>query len=392
MVYLAHGSFWMILRQVATSLIAFGMAIAFANLLPKETYGAYKYVLSTAILLAITTMSGINTSLTRSVAKGYEGSMMQALYSRVRWGVLGSLLALGIVLYYDIQGSTMLSMAFLIVMVFLPFKSSFSVYQSFWQGKQRFDFFSKLGIFQELLATIPLFIALFLTDDLFLIILVYFCAQTFASALLFFFTLHRRSNDEQDPEAISFGKHLSLSGMLFAIANNCTDIILWHLLGPVPVAVYAFATRPPQELRRVFTEAFPIALPKFAQRSKEEIQRTLLKKIAKLYLAIVPCVIGYILVAPFIFQLFFPAYLEAVRYSQIFSLTILFAPLSLFGIVFQALGRTREMYVISILSPILLIAALLIFVPLYGLMGAVIALLAEIAIQSIVVITLFKRM
>ena len=60
--------------------------------------------------------------------------------------------------------------------------------------------------------------------------------------------------------------------------------------------------------------------------------------------------------------------------------------------MFQALGRTREMYVICILSPILMIDALLIFVPLYGLMGAVIALLAEIAIQSIVVITLFKRM
>ena len=40
MVYLAKGSFWMMAKQVGVSIISFGLAIAFANLLPQETYGA----------------------------------------------------------------------------------------------------------------------------------------------------------------------------------------------------------------------------------------------------------------------------------------------------------------------------------------------------------------
>lgn len=392
MVYLTRGSFWMMARQVALSLVAFGMAIAFANLLPQETYGAYKYILSVAILLAITTLSGINTALTRSVAKGYEGSMLQSLSTRIRWGILGSIMALFVVLYYEIQGNRALSLAFLIVLLFLPLKSSFSVYQSYWQGKQRFDTFSKLGILQEVLATIPLLAALALTDNLTTVILVYFLAQTCASAVLFAYTLRHVVNQNRDPETIRLGKHFSFSGVLFTIANNCTDIILWHLLGPVPVAVYAFATRPPQELRRLFTESFPIALPKFSQRDVGEIKATLLKKIARLYVLLLPCVAVYILVAPFVYQWFFPAYLEAVRYSQVFSFSILFAPLSLFGMMFQAQGRTREIYILSILSPLLLIAALFIFVPIFGLMGAVIALLSELAVQAVVSLVLFKRL
>jgi len=42
MVYLAHGGFWLTLGQIISSAASFLLAIAFANLLPKETYGTYK--------------------------------------------------------------------------------------------------------------------------------------------------------------------------------------------------------------------------------------------------------------------------------------------------------------------------------------------------------------
>ena len=51
MVYLAHGGFWLSFGQIISSLSSFLLAIAFANLLPKETYGNYKYILSIASIL-----------------------------------------------------------------------------------------------------------------------------------------------------------------------------------------------------------------------------------------------------------------------------------------------------------------------------------------------------
>jgi O-antigen/teichoic acid export membrane protein len=392
MVYLAKGSFWMMTRQVMVSLIAFGMAIAFANLIPKETYGAYKYALSVSLLLATATLSGINTSLTRSVANGFDGSLIPALYARIKWGILGSAVGLSVVAYYGLQGNTTLVLVFAVVVVFLPFKSSFSVYQAYWQGKQQFDRFTKLSILQEVFSAGAILVTLFLTQDLFLLIFMYFCAQTAVSGVLYLYTLRRRTNDHVDGQMISYGKHVSMAGILFAISNNSLDIILWHFIGPTAVAIFAFANRPPQELRRVFTEAFPIALPKFSQSSKEEIKQTLPMKVVKLYLILIPSVILYILIAPSIFQLLFPQYLEAAFYSQVLSLSILFAPLSLFGIVFQALGRTRELYITSTFSTVVLIPALMLGAWLSGLIGLIIAWFIVQIIGACVVFYLFKRM
>ena len=392
MVYVARGSFWMMVRQGVVSLLSVGMAIAFANLLPQEVYGAYKYVLSVAVLLAITTLSGINTSLTRSVAQGFDGTVARALSTRMRWGLIGTALAFVGVAYYGWQGNMTLATVFIVVALFVPLKSSFSVYRSYWQGKKRFDVFAKYAIIQELIATVPLLIALFLTDELLLIVGTYFCAQTVASAVLYAVTVRQIQSHRVDETSNTLGKHLSFSGVLHTVANNITDIILWHLLGPAAVAVFTFATRPPMELRRLFTQAFPIALPKFSQRSKEDIQRTLLPKIGMLYLVFIPVIILYILAAPFLFQWLFPQYINAVFYSQLYALTILFAPLSLFGIVFQALGKTREIYLLSIASSVLIITCLLIFVPWLGLLGAVIATLVELFLLSLASLYLFKRM
>ena len=382
----------MMARQIVATLISFGMAIAFANLVSKDVYGSYKYVLSIATLLAIPTLSGINTSLVRAVSQGFEGTVPKALYTRLSWGVFGGLGALTIAFYYWIQSNFELSLIFFVIATLVPLKSSFSVYQSFWQGKKRFSMFSKLAILQDVIASVPLLITLFLSQSLLVIVFVYFFSQTVASVSMYLYTLRHISKAGYDHHSLTLGKHISLSNVLFTISNNATDIILFHFLGPASVAMFAFATRPPRELKRIFTESFPIALPKFSQRSKEEIQDTLLKKIGMLYVILIPATIFYIVVAPFVFKFAFPAYLDVVRYSQLYSISILFAPLPLFGIAFQALGKIKEMYILSLVSPSFFILAMLILVPPFGVLGAVTASLASLVFGMMATLYLFKRM
>ncbi len=45
MIYLVKGGFWLTLGQIISSVSSLLLVIAFANLLPKETYGIYKYFL-----------------------------------------------------------------------------------------------------------------------------------------------------------------------------------------------------------------------------------------------------------------------------------------------------------------------------------------------------------
>ena len=46
MIYLAKGGFWLTLGQIISSVSSFALAVAFANFLPKEVYGNYKYIIS----------------------------------------------------------------------------------------------------------------------------------------------------------------------------------------------------------------------------------------------------------------------------------------------------------------------------------------------------------
>ena len=89
MVYLAKGGSWFALGTALSWLISFGTALAFANLIPKETFGAYQYVLSIVGIFGIMTLTGMNTAISRAAARGKDGSLFEALKEKIRWGLLG---------------------------------------------------------------------------------------------------------------------------------------------------------------------------------------------------------------------------------------------------------------------------------------------------------------
>lgn len=392
MVYLMGGSSWLMAKQVAMVAIAFVVAIGFANLIPAETYGTYKYVMSLGAILAIPTLAGMNTSLVRSVARGQEGSFLPIFYTRLWWGFLGTLASVGVASYYFIQGNPMLAWAFVITGFFVPWQNAFTVYKSLWQGRRKFGVLARAVVLQEVLASAPVVAALFLTDDILVIIATYSIAWTVTSGLFFLHAIRTIRSGTNDPDAIPYGKHLSVMGIFGTIANQIGNIVVWTQLGAVPMAVYAFAVRPPQELKRLFTESFPIAFPKFSVSTKSEIKRTLLKKVAKLYLVLVPIIVIYIIGAPYLYRIFFPQYVDAIFYSQLFSVTILFIPMTLFGIVFQAQAQTKTLYLLSVISPIITLAGLLIFIPIYGLLGAFIAPIVMQAIGLGITLFFFLKM
>ena len=69
MVYLAKGASWLTSGQIISSFAIVLLAIAFANLIPRETYGTYKYVISVVGALSIFTLPGINTAVVQAVAR-----------------------------------------------------------------------------------------------------------------------------------------------------------------------------------------------------------------------------------------------------------------------------------------------------------------------------------
>ncbi len=374
MVYLAKGGFWLTFGQIISSLSVFLLAIAFANLLPKETYGTYKYILSLLGLLAIPTLSGMGTAITRSVAQGNDGSFLPALKLKIRWGLFGGLTSLGLSGYYYFQGNIELMFAFLISAIFIPFMDSFALYGSLLQGKKKFEVSSKYGISIKIIASLSIFITLYFTKNLFAILFVYLASYTLLRLILLKLSLKYIENKKEDPDTISYGKHLSLMSVIGVVASQIDKLLAWHFVGPAELAIYSIAVAMPEQIKGVFKNVGILALPKFAEKSSEEIKKNIYKKMWQFFIVLILIVTAYWFLAPIIFKLLFPQYLGSVFYSQVFGLSlVLLAFINLGDVYLKSQHKQKELYKINIYSSIIQIFLLFIFIYYFGLWGVIFA-------------------
>lgn len=393
MVYLAKGGFWLGLGQSVTSLAALALTFAFANLLSAKTFGTYRYVLSVAGILAIPTLSGMNTALLQAVARGKEGSFIPILKTKLKWGTLASLGSIITGGYYLLQGNNTLGFAFLIISLFLPLINSFIIYESFWGGKKRFDIQNKYRIITHILATCIVILTLIFTKNIFIILLAYFSSWTVLHFIFLGLTMKKVNfNKEQDEKTIPYGKHLSLLSIMGKVDNNLDKIILWHFLGPASIAIYFIALALPLKIKDVFKVIPGLAMPKFSQRTSEELKKTVPKRMLQMLVIITPIIVLYIILAPFIFKLLFPKYLQFVAYSQVYALALFAVPRSLAGTSLSAKMKTKSLWISNLVLPPIYILSLFILVPQFGIWGAISALLILEAITFSLQFYLFKKM
>ena len=393
MVYLAKGGTWLSLGQITSSVAAFLLSIAFANLLPKETYGTYKYVLSLVSLLAIPTLPGMTSAIIRAVAKGHEGAFLPAIKTKIKWGLFSALASLTLALYYYLQGNNILAICFLIVAIFLPFMDALGMYNAYLSGKKMFGLNTWYNVSSQVASILLMIATIWFFKNIFLIIFTYFAANTFFNILILRATLKKhKPNNLDDKLTIAYGKNLSLITILGTISGSLDKILLFHYLGAGALATYAFAQAPINQSRSFFKTILTLAFPKIAASDNETIKKTLPPKMIKFFIFMAVCVIAYILLAPFLFGLLFPKYFEAIKYSQLFSLILLFFPQKLIGTALEAKAQTKALYFISISSSTLRILLYFILLPIYGIYGAIYANIIPYAWNTIIQIYFFKKL
>ncbi|MDI6591331.1 MAG: oligosaccharide flippase family protein [Patescibacteria group bacterium] len=390
MVYVAKGGFWWLLGRICIFLITLGTMAAFANLVSKETYGAYRYILSVMGILAIFTLPGMDTALIRAVAKGYEKMIFPCAKSKFFWALIGSGICFIISIWYFFYQNFPLGISFLIAGIFLPFYNTFSLFLYFWQGKKRFDIQSQYLILYYLLITLVLIPVIFLTDNLILIVFVYFLAQTLFGAIFFKLTLRKISNQNEEKETVSFGKHLTLMGSAVLLGEGIDKIIIWHFLGSVAVAIYSFAQIPILRIRELIP-IFPLALPKLSEKNLKEIKKGIFEKFLKLFFFSIPFALFFILISPYLYKILFPAYSESIPYFQVLSLILILAPFSLLGTSLVAEMKKKELYIIQFATPFLQIILFLVLIPFYGIWGAIFAILISQIFNGGLVLYFFKK-
>ncbi|MBU0646684.1 oligosaccharide flippase family protein [Patescibacteria group bacterium] len=393
MVYLAKGGFWSALGQVSMAFASLIIAVAFANLFPEENFGNYQYVLSVTSILAISTLGGINTALVGAVACGFEKTIFPALKTKLKWSTIGITIGLLIAGYYFYSNNFTLGFAFLLAATIIPLRDTLQIYLSFWHGKKKFDTYNKNLIAEQAITAVCLTTAVFFSDNLFIILGAAFLPATFFRLISFTRTANQiNKQSTTDQNSINYGKHLSLMGAIGTLAGQIDKILVFHFLGAVPLAIYAFATIPATKVKDIFKIVGQLALPRFSERTMEHIRKEMWKKLLKIEIVAIGAVTLYILIAPIVFEYLFPKYIDSVIYSQIFIIAALFTfPSHILHIALIAKMEKKKLYLYRVGVPagnIILIAVLL---PSYGLWGAVAAYMITKFLELSMLLFLFYR-
>jgi len=371
-VYLAKGGFWLSFGQAIATMSGFFVSIAFANLFSKESFGTYKFVISMAGIVGAFSLTGIGIAITQSVAKGFE-SLRQGFRTNLKYGIVTLLAGLGLGSYYYANGNTLLSFSFFLMGMLLPITASSSLYGAYLLGKKDFKSNSLYSIISNIVPATSLILALLLAGNIWVIIAVYFISGAITSHLLYRKTLNAYRNKlPEDPELLSYGKHLSAMDVIGRVASYLDKVLIFHYLGAAPLAIYSFAIAPVEQLQSGKKILSTLILPKISERPFEELQKTTPKKTLLLIIYALSLAGAWMIAAPYFYKLLYPQYLDSVFYSQIYSLTLLAVAGTLFNETLVAHQKRKELYFHRTVMPIIQLVLFFIMLPLYGLMGLII--------------------
>lgn len=395
MVYLARGGFWLTLGQGISSVSTFLLTIAFANLLPKETYGIYKYVISIAGILTVLTLRGMDLAIFHAVARGFEGVFLKAFKTRIKWGLLSSVASVSLGFYYYFNANNILAISFWIIAIFLTLMDPLEIYQSFLRGKKLFNLSAIYGSLSQVISVAILITTVFFTNNIFTLLFVYFTSWTLIRLFFFIITIRKfPPNNNIDPKTIEYGKRTSFVNMLDSLVSSVDSILVFHYLGAINLAIYAFAIAPISQIKNLSGHIPTLAMPKLANRPSFEINHALKKRMIYLFFLGLLISLLYILTAPYIYQIFFPKYLDAVFFSQVFSLMIaLYLPQAIFGAALSAkltLIPPKMLYLWN-LPGIVFITFALVFVVKLGILGVILGRLISSVIGLIVNLIVWRK-
>jgi len=391
--YLARGSFWLFTNYAITTIVTFLLAISFANLLPKETFGNYRFALSLAAIVGSFTLTGLNLAVIRDVSRGVSNLLKNSFKTQMRWSILTFLASLSLGGYYFLQDNITITLSLVIMGVFLPITSSALVYTSYWEGKKDYKRVAIFSIITTLVYSITLFIVIHITTSVPIIVFFYFAIQAGSAYLFYRISLKYDvpTHNESPEKTINFGKHLSFLNILATLAGQLDKILIFHYLGAAQLAVYVLSQIPLSQCRSIFKQIAQTVYPRYSERTISDIRSTIYRKMFLLTIPLSLVVIMYILLAPYVFNLFFPKYLDAVLYSQVAMLSLLFFQKKLIAYTALVHASKKQLYTMSIFSSVFKIGLLFLLLPHYGIWGAIFTDLLIHALGLISSVLLLRR-
>lgn len=323
--YFVSGGFWKTIGTATTNILAALLMIAFANLLPKETYGLYRYILSLIGILTMFSLTGMNAAVTQAVATGNEGALKASVKYQLKWSFIMTLASWVLAAYYLWHQNTAISISLFILGLITPITYTLNTYGAYLEGKKDFKRKSIFLIWSSIIYVAGMLPAIYFGKEILWLIVAY-AITSFIPNLFFYIKTLKIYNppENKSPEAITYGRHLTYLNFVNPILGQADNIILGHFWGVGQLAIYSLARAIPDKIGPFIKQIIGVGLPKLAPKSIKEINSVFKKRLLQSFGIGVLLAAAYIVTAPFIFKYILPKYLESVFYSQILALGFIF--------------------------------------------------------------------
>lgn len=392
MSYALRGGTLLASGSIASSFILFLLTLGYANFLSKDTYGNFRYIQSVAAVLVALTLTGMNTAVTQAVARGFDGTLRKAIRIQLKWSILYTLACLGIGAYYFWNGNTEFGISLFAISFLTPISLTYNTYIAFLNGKRNFRELSQYNFLSTLFVATATFGAMILTHSVIALVVTNAGANALANLFIYFRVVRTHNlNNQDDPQAISFGKHLSLMGVFGTISSQVDSILVFHFLGAAELSVFSFAIAVPDRLKGFSKIISNLALPKFSLQDRNQLASGLRRRMPLFIILLLGLAALYALLSPLFFSIFFPKYGDSVSLTQLYSLALVASAATIPVTALLAQRSKRELYAFTSSASLFQITCSVVLIPLFGLVGAIVARLLSLFYNLVFSMVLLLR-
>ena len=374
--YYIKNAFYLLFANGISIICGLLFSVVFARFLSREIYGQYNYIFSILGILAIFSLPGMNIAIAQGVARGYDGLLINGTKVKIKWSILGCLVVFLVGVYYYLKGSIILAKCLMISsMFFLPY-FGLTTFSAFLSGKKLFNKVSKYRSASQIFSVLITIIVIYFSRNLIWILVTYLASTSLTNLYFLFRTTKTNRIDDRssiDPDAIAFGKHMTLLNLIMNIRAHYDRIIIGAFLGFSDLAIYSIAVVFSDQVKTLVSVIRDLIFPKLSEMDQKIAYHAVKKRLPYLiFIFAVICGIG-ILLCPYIIPLFYSQkYLHSILYTQILLISVMItAPaMMLKGGVFKSQRKIGELFKANTSVSVIEIILLTLLVPNFGLLGA----------------------
>jgi O-antigen/teichoic acid export membrane protein len=288
---------------------------------------------------------------------------------------LGTLAGIVLSAYYLYQNNATLALLVLIAAFFVPVLNLPYLYSNFLLGKKNFKVLSIVNSVASIIYSVGIIVALLLTKNIIAVVSFYFIINFITRLIAAFYVFEKyKPNKTTEAQTISYGKKISYLGIFNTIASSIDNLFIFHYLGAIDLAAYAFAKKMPEKLKDLLSFLASLSTPKYATKDIQDsqIKKEALRKSFLLTLATLLVILIYVALAPLIFKWLFPVYLAYANLSIIYALSI---PIAAFGTLLltfmESARQIKSLTKFNIIFAILKTIIMFLAIRYYGLAGLI---------------------